>query len=315
MRARVCAGLHCGKVEGDKQQQTTTMAESDKVAAVCSVLKVMEEEEEEEMMLEEAEENEDFFALLRAIEEAKTGETSVRRWCVRPLNTTRQEDGVYTTLVLKMRRMDEQMHFSIFRMSAGRFDDLLRRIEPFIQHAPTHSAPISPSERLAITLCILASGGSQHFVSACYKMGKSTACSIVTEVCRAIWLVLSPEFVAFPSPAQFRDIALDFWRLWNYPNCVGAIDGKHVNLQAPPNSGSEFFNYKGHHSIVLMAVCDARHRFIMVDVGAYGRESDGGVFAQSTFGAALQSGQLATWNHRASSAARLHRRRSIPNEC
>ena len=258
--------------------------------AVARVLEVMEEEEEEENMLEEAEEEDD-FALLSAAAVANK-KNSGRRWCVRPLNRTRQEDGLYTTLVVRMRSMDEEKHFSILRMSASRFDDLLRRVEPFIQHAPTHSMPISPAERLATTLCILAHGASHNLVSAAFKMGTSTACSIVTEVCKAIWLALKDEFVAFPSPAQFRDIAVDFWRLWNYPNCVGAIDGKHVNLQAPPNSGSDFFNYKGHHSIVLMAVCDARHRFTMVDVGAFGRESDGGVFAESTFGAALQSGKL-----------------------
>ena len=47
-----------------------------------------------------------------------------------------------------------------------------------------------------------------------------------------------------PTVDQWIYIAHDFYTKWNMPNCLGAIDGKHVNIQAPANSGPLFYNYK-----------------------------------------------------------------------
>lgn len=67
----------------------------------------------------------------------------------------------------------------------------------------------------------------------------------------------------------------------NFPRCVGAIDGKHIVMQSPVFSGSEYFNYKKCFSIVLLALVDHDYKFLFADIGSQGRISDGGVFRNS----------------------------------
>lgn len=95
-----------------------------------------------------------------------------------------------------------------------------------------------------------------------------------------------------PTEEMWKKIANDFHQLWNFPNCIGALDGKHVMIQAPPNSGSLYFNYKKTFSVVLLALVDAHYNFIAVDIGAYGKNSDGGIFANSNLGKAIMNGSL-----------------------
>ena len=42
----------------------------------------------------------------------------------------------------------------------------------------------------------------------------------------------------------------------------------------------------------MLAVCDAQYCFTLVDIGDYGRHSDGGVLSHSNFGQAMENGTL-----------------------
>lgn len=43
---------------------------------------------------------------------------------------------------------------------------------------------------------------------------------------------------------KWKNIAEGFKNRANFPYCLGTIDGKHVRLKKPRNTGSSYYNYK-----------------------------------------------------------------------
>lgn len=111
-------------------------------------------------------------------------------------------------------------------------------------------------------------------------------------MCKCLWDLLKDEFLPQPTEEKWLKISDEFRDNAQFPNCLGAVDGKHIRVNKFPHSGSMNLNYKGYFSIVLMAVADADYKFTYVDVGAYGKDCDSSVFQHTTFFNLMVKNQL-----------------------
>lgn len=72
----------------------------------------------------------------------------------------------------------------------------------------------------------LSSGNSFRSLHFEYLLGDRTVSNIVRATCQVIWECLQPVYL----PKEFYDRT-------HFPNCIGAIDGKHIRMYKPNNSG------------------------------------------------------------------------------
>jgi len=55
---------------------------------------------------------------------------------------------------------------------------------------------------------------------------------------------MAPLHMPVPTTEVLLSMSNEFYLKWYFPNCVGSIDGKHIRLKCPSNSGSMYYNYK-----------------------------------------------------------------------
>ena len=100
---------------------------------------------------------------------------------------------------------------------------------------------------MTLTLRYLATGDSQQSQSFNFRIGRSTVhvSGIIRETGDAICTQLCHTYLPTPkTPQEWKRISEDFSTLWNFPHCLGAGDGKHVVIDCPKNSGSNFSTRK-----------------------------------------------------------------------
>lgn len=202
--------------------------------------------------------------------------------------------GDWDQLMTELRLEDEQSFYNFVRLEPQMFDELLQRVGRRItKEHNNYRAPLEPGLKLAITLRYLATGDKYSTLQYQFRVARNTISLLIPEVCRAIALEYKDELVVCPtSPDEWRPIAEEFLNRWNIPHACGALDGKHIAIRCPPNTGSLYYNYKGFFSVVLMALVDAMYKFIWVDVGGIGSMSDCQIFNESELKECLENGSI-----------------------
>ncbi|XP_066455030.1 uncharacterized protein [Eleutherodactylus coqui] len=228
-----------------------------------------------------------------AVTEEEEPPRKKRRYWVHPLVSQRYEKGHFQALYTDLRTHPEKFA-SFTRMSVEAFDKLLEQLRSGLSFQNTNMRKsISPEERLLITLRFLATGNSFASLHFEFLLGQSTISGIIRRTCYLLWVRLRRSVMSPPSTEEWQNIAAGFETSAQFPNCIGALDGKHIRIKNPPGSGSRYFNYKQYCSVVLLAVADSDDRFVLVDIGAYGSTADARFFRTSRIFQQLLSKQLA----------------------
>ena len=245
---------------------------------------------------EEEAEDEDVMMLACAAAAEAAGETTPKRWWVRPWSTPVERDltGQYNLLMEHLRVQDVDSFHTAIRMNPDMFNEVLLRVGPRIEKTDTNfRLAHPPGLRLAVTLAYMAHGCSYTSMKFSWRMAHNSISTIVSETVEAIVREYAGELIAFPQTKErWKEMSQLFWDRWNFHHTLGAIDGKHIAIVKPANSGSTFFNYKKFFSIILLAICDANYEFFWVDIGTPGAAGDAQIFNRSEFVQLMEAHQL-----------------------
>ena len=136
---------------------------------------------------------------------------------------------------------DTEAYKRMMRMNYETFCKILTVIEPeiFQQEIIEGHKTIKLTVRLTLVIRFLATSKTFTWLHFQSRMGKAMISYIIHEVRGAIYKVIGP-YMSVPSTVEkWSEITSAFESRWQYPNCLGAVDRKHLNIRPPTKSGAD----------------------------------------------------------------------------
>lgn len=133
------------------------------------------------------------------------------------------------------------------------------------------------SDALIIFLMFSTSTHTYRQLARC--TGKSTTyIRTKIEKITAILFSIHHRYIKLPTDVEYAALSREFSELSPIHGTVMAVDGTHIEINAPRSEPAKYYNYKGYYSLNWLMGCDATMKFRFVFGPGYGSSNDAFIF-------------------------------------
>ena len=117
--------------------------------------------------------------------------------------------------------------------------------------------------QVALTLYYLSDEGRLCKTANAFGLSRSCVSITIRGVCYAISMCLGPKYIKFPTTeVAVSDVTLHFFNRYGVPQCLGAIDGTHIETRQPSANSTDYINRNNRFSLNIQACCNSKYCFM-----------------------------------------------------